>query len=63
MCIRDSAGAHPRRELVDEAELTVVVTGAHGVEHRGLDLDAQGLPRRLLDPEMHIDRNLSLIHI
>ncbi len=40
---------HPGRQLVDEAELAVVVTGAHLVEEGGADLDAEQLPLVLLD--------------
>jgi hypothetical protein len=37
------ARPQPRRQLVDEAELAVVVTRAHLVEQRGVDLDAERL--------------------
>ena len=38
-----------RRQLVDEAELAVVVAGAHLVEQRRLHLHAEGLARPLVD--------------
>ena len=37
------AAAHPLRQLVDEAELTVVVAGPDAVEHGTGDLGAEGL--------------------
>ena len=40
------APPQPRRQLVDEAELAVVVAGAHLVEQRGVHLDAERLARR-----------------
>ena len=39
----------PRRQLVDEAELAVVVAGAHLVEQRRLHLHPEGLARPLVD--------------
>jgi hypothetical protein len=43
------APAHPLWQLVDEAELAVVVAGPHAVEHRRGDLGAERLARLLLD--------------
>ncbi len=44
----------PRRQLVDEAELAVVVAGADLVEQRAVDLDAE----RLAGPLGHLDGDL-----
>jgi hypothetical protein len=41
------AAAHALGQLVDEAELAVVVAGAHPVEHRARHLDPSGSPARL----------------
>ena len=42
------AAAHARWQLVDEAELAVVVAGANPVEHRAGDLAPNGSPARLV---------------
>jgi hypothetical protein len=44
----------PRRQLVDEAELAVVVAGSHLVEERRLHVQAERLARSLV----HLDRQL-----
>jgi hypothetical protein len=46
------APAHPLRQLVDEAELAVVVAGAHPIEHGAGDLGAERAPRRLGDGDL-----------
>ena len=43
------AAAHPLRELVDEAEGTVVVAGADAVEHRALEVEPERRARGLVD--------------
>ncbi len=43
------AAPHALRQLVDEAEGAVVVAGAHPVEHRGLEVDAERRARGLVD--------------
>ena len=48
------AGPEARRQLVDEAELAVVVAGADLVEQGRVHLDAERLPR----PLRHVDRQL-----
>ena len=45
------AASHPLGQLVDEAERAVVVAGADAVEDGRGDLDAEGLARRLVDPD------------
>ena len=45
------AAAQAGRQLVDEAELAVVVARAHLIEERGVHLDAEGLPGALHDLE------------
>ena len=45
------AGAQVRRQLVDEAELAVVVTGPHSIEHRARDLG----PERHAGPLVDLD--------
>ena len=57
--------AHPRRKLVDETELAVVVTGAHLVEHRRVDLDPERLPEGLghLEAELEAASTHLEIHI
>ncbi len=41
--------SHPFRQLVDEAEVAMVVAGPHSVEHRGGDLDTHRLAGGLRD--------------
>ena len=48
------AAAQPLRQLVDEAELTVVVAGADPIEHRARHLG----PERLTGSFLHLDRQL-----
>ena len=43
------AAAHPRRQLVDETELAMVVAGLDPVEQRAVDLDAQRRTGGLVD--------------
>jgi hypothetical protein len=49
------AAAQPRRELVDEAELAVVVARAHPVEQRRVDLDPERLAGPLLDLDQRVE--------
>jgi Na+/proline symporter len=49
------AAPHPLRELVDEAELTVVVAGPYPIEDRARHLDAQRLTRPFVDLEGQIE--------
>ena len=49
------APAHPLRQLVDEAELAVVVARADPVEHRALHLDAERLAVALRDVDDQLD--------
>ena len=58
-----------RRELVDEAELAVVVASAHLVEQSGLHVDPEGLPRSLVDLQRElqatapdIEHRVAIIH-
>ena len=46
------AAAHPRRQLVDEAELAVVIAGLDPVEQRAVDLDAQRRTVGLVDLDL-----------
>jgi hypothetical protein len=62
------AAAQARRQLIDEAELAVVVAGAHPVEQGRVHLDAQRLARPLgdLDERLeptpaHLDVELGLV--
>ena len=48
------AGAHPRRQLVDEAELAVVVAGAHLIEQGGVNLEAQRGAGSLVDLDVEL---------
>ena len=48
------AAAHAWRQLVDEAELAVVVAGADPVEHGGVDVDAERLTSPLGDVELEL---------
>ncbi len=49
--LQRQAAPHPLRQLVDEAELAVVVAGADPVEEGGGDLGAEGLARLLGHPD------------
>ncbi|CAB4699497.1 unannotated protein [freshwater metagenome] len=51
------AAPHPRRKLVDEAKLAVVIAGAHLIKHRGIDLYTQRSARRL----QHVEGQLQPI--
>ena len=62
------AAPQARRQLVDEAELAVVVAGAHPVEQRRVHLDAERLARALVDLDErleatppHLDRQVGLV--
>ncbi len=48
------AAAQARRQLVDEAELAVVVAGAHPVEHRAGHLGAERLAGALADEDVQL---------
>jgi len=63
------AGPQTGRELVDEAELAVVVARPHPVEQRRVHLGAQRLPSPLEHLELqhhpvapHVDAQLGLVH-
>ena len=49
------AAAHPLGQLVDEAELAMVVAGPHAVEHGTGDLRAERLTGGLSDGEVDLD--------
>ena len=49
------AAPHARWQLVDEAELAVVVTRADPVEHRGVDVDAERFTRRLHRLDLEVE--------
>ncbi len=49
------AAAHALGQLVDEAELAVVVAGANPVEHGARHVDAERLARPLLDREREVE--------
>src|SRR5439155_27328178 len=57
-----------RRELVDEAELAVVVTRLHAIEQGRVDLDAEWLPGGLRDldcesetPPVDVDAHVGVV--
>jgi hypothetical protein len=58
--LRVQAAAHALRQLVDEAELAVVVTGVDAVEHGARHGRAEGLPCTALD--LDVDGHPSAVH-
>ena len=62
------AAPHATRQLMDEAELAVVVARADPIEHRRVDLDAERRSRRLVEVELELkarpidhERHLGLV--
>ena len=57
------AAPHAFGQLVDEAERAVVVAGSHLVEHRGGELEAERLPRLLLDDDAAFEAAASHVEL